>query len=98
MGPVWGRGPSLLDTTDGPLAGQAVDLGRGERSIAWHRLHHVCDGQTETRVFEERLGSDPSRRETRQVRGSLVGERTVVMASDDARIPEQLVEHDGVLL
>jgi hypothetical protein len=34
----------MLDTTGGPPAGQEVDLGRGERSIAWRRLHHVRDG------------------------------------------------------
>jgi hypothetical protein len=43
-------------------------------------------------------GGAPSSRETRQIRGSLVSERTVAMASDDARISEQLVEHDGVPL
>jgi hypothetical protein len=98
MGPVWCSGPSMLDTTGSPLAGQKVDLGPGERSITGRRLHQVRDGQTVTSAFEERPRGAPSSRETRQIRGSLVSERTVAMASDDARISEQLVEHDGVLL
>jgi hypothetical protein len=97
MGPVWCGGSSMLDTAGGPLPRQDVNLGRGERSIAWRRLHHLRDGQTVPSVFQERLRGDPSSRETRQVRGSLVGERTVAMASDDARIPEQLFEHDEIL-
>src|SRR5712692_6868334 len=98
MGPAWCSSPPMLDTTCGPLLGEDVNLGRGERSIAWCRLHHVRDGQAVTSVFEERPGGAPSSCETRQVRGSLVSERTIAVASDDAWIPEQLIEHDGILL
>jgi hypothetical protein len=88
----------MLDTIRGPLSGQEVDLGRGERSIAWRSLHHVRDGQAVACVPEERPGRAPSSRKARQIRGSLVSERTVAMASEDAWIPEQPLKHDGILL
>lgn len=64
----------------------------------WRRLHHVCDGQAVAGAFEERPGRASSRREARQVGGTLTGEWTVTMPSQDSWIPEQLVEHDGILL
>jgi hypothetical protein len=87
----------MLHTAASPRPRQELNLGGGEDSIAWRRLHHVRNGQTVASVFQERLVGDPASRETRQVRGALVGERAVAVASDDARIPEQLVEHDGIL-
>jgi hypothetical protein len=98
MGPAWCRGASLLNATSGPLSGEDIDLGRRERLIAWSRLQHMGKSQAVASALEERPGGAPSSRETREVGGSLVGEWTVAMASQDGRRSEQLVEHDGTLL
>jgi len=88
----------MLDTINGPRSGQDIDLGGGEHMIGWSRLHYMGNGQAVASALEERPGGAPLDRETCQERGSLVGERTVAMTSQDGWRPEQLVEHDGILL
>jgi hypothetical protein len=98
MGPAWANGASLADAIDGPCSGQAIDLGGGEDLIGWPRLQGTCDGQAVASALEERPGGAPLDRETGQERGSLLGEWTVAMTAQDGWRPEQLVEHDGILL
>jgi len=87
-----------LDAIDGPRFGQAIDLGGGEHLIGWPRLQDMGDGQAVASALEERTGGAPLDREPGQERDSLLGERAVAMTAQDGWRPEQLVEHDGILL